>query len=95
VTSLRRRHVLAGAVVALSFGERFPSYAQGTRVYRIGILETVPAVQNRTNLDGLLRGLRERGYIEGQNLKIEYRSRTDTPSDFSISRPSSCICPSI
>jgi len=74
VTSLRRRQILAGAVVALSLGGCFPSYAQGTRVYRIGILETVPADQNRANLDGLLRGLRERGYIEGQNLKIEYRS---------------------
>ena len=74
MTSLRRRQILAGAVVALSLGGCFPSYAQGTRVYRIGILETVPADQNRANLDGLLRGLRERGYIEGQNLKIEYRS---------------------
>jgi putative tryptophan/tyrosine transport system substrate-binding protein len=40
----------------------------------VGILETVPAERNRDNLDGLLRGLRERGYVEGQNLRIEYRS---------------------
>src|SRR5438067_7922314 len=74
VTFLRRRYLLAGAVVALSFGGRFPSYAQGSQVYRIGILETVPAERNRDNLDGLLRGLRERGYVEGQNLRVEYRS---------------------
>ena len=34
----------------------------------------MPAERNRDNLDGLLRGLRERGYVEGQNLRIEYRS---------------------
>src|SRR5437762_8096022 len=49
-------------------------YAQGGRVYRIGILETIPADRNHANLDALLRGLRDRGYIEGQNLRIEYRS---------------------
>jgi putative tryptophan/tyrosine transport system substrate-binding protein len=48
--------------------------AQSGHLYRVGILETVPAERNRDNLDGLLRGLRERGYVEGQNLRIEYRS---------------------
>src|SRR5438067_3649513 len=49
-------------------------YAQGGRVYRIGILETIPADRNHANLDALLRGLRDRGYVEGQNLRVEYRS---------------------
>jgi putative ABC transport system substrate-binding protein len=49
-------------------------HAQAGRVYRVGILETVSADRNRDNLDALLRGLRERGYVEGQNLRIEYRS---------------------
>ena len=71
---LRRRQVLAGAALGLSFGWGPAARAQGARVYRIGILETVPAELNRNNLDGLLRGLRERGYVEGQNLRIEYRS---------------------
>jgi putative ABC transport system substrate-binding protein len=74
MTSLRRRRVLAGVAVGLSFGARFAAHAQGTRVHRVGILETVPAELNRKNLDALLRGLRERGYVEGQNLQIEYRS---------------------
>jgi putative ABC transport system substrate-binding protein len=73
VTSLRRRHVLAGAVAGFVLGGS-RLHAQSGRLYRIGILETVPAERNRDNLDGLLRGLRERGYVEGQNLKIEYRS---------------------
>ena len=48
--------------------------AQDRRVYRIGILETIPADRNAANFDALRRGLRERGYVEGQNLVIEYRS---------------------
>jgi putative ABC transport system substrate-binding protein len=44
------------------------------KVYRIGILETIPATQNAANLDGLRKGLRKLGYVEGQNLIIEYRS---------------------
>ena len=44
------------------------------RVYRIGILESVPAAQNTANLDALRQGLRGLGYVEGRNLVIEYRS---------------------
>jgi putative ABC transport system substrate-binding protein len=44
------------------------------KVYRIRILETIPAAQNATNLDALRKGLRDLGYVEGRNLVIEYRS---------------------
>jgi putative ABC transport system substrate-binding protein len=44
------------------------------KVYRIGILEPIPATQNAANLDALRKGLRDLGYIEGRNLIIEYRS---------------------
>jgi ABC-type uncharacterized transport system substrate-binding protein len=47
---------------------------QVVRFYRIGILETIPATQNAANLDALRKGLRNLGYVEGQNLIIEYRS---------------------
>lgn len=50
------------------------SRAQRARTYRIGILEAIPAPQNVANLDALRRGLRDRGYVEGRNLVIEYRS---------------------
>ena len=73
MSSLRRRHVLAGAVAGLVLGGSQPR-AQSGQLYRVGILETLPAELNRDNLAGLLRGLRERGYVEGQNLRIEYRS---------------------
>src|ERR1700704_1997546 len=63
--------VSASSVIGLGPGK---VHAQAGRVYRVGILETVSADRNRDNLDALLRGLRERGYVEGQNLRIEYRS---------------------
>src|SRR3989454_3584987 len=47
---------------------------QVAKVYRIGILETIPATRNATNLDALRKGLRDLGYVEGRNLVIEYRS---------------------
>jgi putative ABC transport system substrate-binding protein len=50
------------------------SAQQGRKVYRIGILETIPAAQNAANLDALRKGLQKLGYVEGQNLVIEYRS---------------------
>src|SRR5207302_8830975 len=50
------------------------AFAQSGKVYRIGMLDTVPASANRANLDALLRGLRDAGYVEGKNLVIDYRS---------------------
>jgi putative ABC transport system substrate-binding protein len=47
---------------------------QAGKVYRIGILEAIPASQNAANLAALRKGLREMGYVEGRNLIIEYRS---------------------
>src|SRR5207249_10836916 len=47
---------------------------QAGKIYRIGILEPIPAARNAANLDALRRGLRELGYVEGRNLVIEYRS---------------------
>src|SRR6186713_1325805 len=44
------------------------------KVYAIGILETVPRAQNKANFEALLNGLRELGYVEAQNLHIDYRS---------------------
>jgi putative ABC transport system substrate-binding protein len=47
---------------------------QGGKVYRIGMLETRSAKLNAANIDAFRKGLRELGYVEGQNLAIEYRS---------------------
>jgi putative ABC transport system substrate-binding protein len=63
---------IAGFLCALALS--FAAFAQSGKVYRIGLLETSSASANRTNLDALLRGLREAGYVEGQNIVIDYRS---------------------
>ena len=52
------------------------------KVYHIGVLETTSATLNVPNLDAFRRGLRELGYIEGQNLVIEYRSADGRPERF-------------
>jgi putative ABC transport system substrate-binding protein len=44
------------------------------KVYRIGILEAIPAAQNAANLAALRKGMGNLGYVEGRNLIIEYRS---------------------
>src|SRR5262245_27835787 len=55
---------------------------QAGKGYRIGILETIPASQNAANLDALRKGLRALGYIEGQNLAIDYRSADGVAARF-------------
>ncbi|RXG89347.1 hypothetical protein EAS61_22335 [Bradyrhizobium zhanjiangense] len=47
---------------------------RGGKVYRVGILEPIPAARNAANLEALRKGLRDFGYFEGSNLIIEYRS---------------------
>ena len=47
---------------------------QSGKNYRIGVLETIPQAVNGANFGGLREGLRQRGYVEGGNLRFEYRS---------------------
>jgi putative ABC transport system substrate-binding protein len=58
------------------------SAQQAGKVYRIGILEIVPAASNARNLDSLRKGLSELGYVEGHNLVIDYRSAAGHPERF-------------
>ena len=52
------------------------------KVYRIGLLETTSLAQNAANVEALKQGLRERGYVEGRNFVIEYRSVDGWPDRF-------------
>ena len=47
---------------------------QPIKRYRIGMLETISEALNAANLAAFRKSLRDLGYIEGQNLFIEYRS---------------------
>ena len=57
---------------------------QGQRVYHIGVLETVSPALNAANFDAFRQGLRALGYVEGQNLVIEYRSADGDASRFPV-----------
>jgi putative ABC transport system substrate-binding protein len=62
---------VASGVLAVPLG----AFAQQQgKVWRVGMLETISTAENTANLDAFRQGLRERGYIEGRNLVIEYRS---------------------
>ncbi|MBM3221702.1 MAG: ABC transporter substrate-binding protein [Candidatus Rokubacteria bacterium] len=52
------------------------------KVYRIGVLEAVDAESNVANLSAFRQGLAELGYVEGQNVVIEYRSADGRPERF-------------
>jgi len=77
----RRRLLITLALGTLPLAR--PSRAQAPRkVWRIGMLETTSLAMNALNYDALRKGLRELGYVEGQNLLIEYRSADGRPERF-------------
>ena len=64
--------LLGGAAVSWPLEAR--AQQPSPKVWRIGILEATPREMNGVNLGALQKGLREHGYIEGQNLVVAYRS---------------------
>jgi len=75
-----------GLVVILALGilgaSRAAEAQPAGKTYRIGMLDVVSPALNAANLDALRQGLRELGYVEGQNLVIEYRSADGRPERF-------------
>jgi putative tryptophan/tyrosine transport system substrate-binding protein len=47
---------------------------QAGKVWHIGMMDSVPRALNVANFDAFRNGLRSLGYIEGQNLRVDYRS---------------------
>jgi ABC-type uncharacterized transport system substrate-binding protein len=47
---------------------------QPAKVWRLGMLDTAAASLNAANLDAFKQAMRQSGYVEGQNLVVEYRS---------------------
>jgi putative tryptophan/tyrosine transport system substrate-binding protein len=80
---IRRREfitLLGGTAAAWPVAARAQ---QAGKVWRIGLLENIPSTQNAANLNALRNGLRAHGYIEGQNLGIDYRSADGRNERFS------------
>src|SRR5690349_19318114 len=74
MSNIRRREfvtLLGGAAAAWPLAA--PAQ-QPARVWRIGVLETTAMELNAANFEAFRQGLRDLGYIEEQNLTIEYRS---------------------
>ncbi len=72
---IRREFIsLLGGAAMSSWLWPLAARAQARKVWRIGVLETVSAAMNAPNFDAFRRGLRELGYVEGQNYVVEYRS---------------------
>lgn len=75
-----RRAFLYGSMAAMA-APRTADTQQTGRIYRIGFLRNGPPPE--TFIEGLRKGLRELGYVEGQNISIEYglaRSADELPS---------------
>jgi putative tryptophan/tyrosine transport system substrate-binding protein len=70
---MRRRQFIAGLVGAAAWPPAAP--AQQPAIPVVGVLSTTsPNVSTTANsLAALVRGLADAGYVEGRNLKIEYR----------------------
>jgi putative ABC transport system substrate-binding protein len=70
---MKRRDFIAGlaGAAALPFAARAQ---QAGKVWRVGMLETTSAALNAKNIDGFKAGMRALGYVERQNLVIDYRS---------------------
>ena len=60
-------------VLSLVLAAPLAAQAQPGKVFRVGFLGAETASTNRHFLDAFRLGMRERGYVEGQNLTLEVR----------------------
>jgi putative ABC transport system substrate-binding protein len=79
---LSRRAFLCGSIAGILTAPLAAEAQQAGKVYRIGVLEIVGASANAANLTAFREGLRELGYVEGQNFTIEYRSADGRTEQF-------------
>lgn len=70
---MNRRHV-AISLLVLGVIPCISDAQQPRKIWRVGMLETLSMTSNASNLDAFLQGMRELGYVEGENLVLDYRS---------------------
>jgi thioesterase domain-containing protein len=70
---MRRRKFLCvlGGVAAWPLAARAQ---QAGKAWRVGMLDTTSITLNAANVGAFRAGMRQLGYVEGQNLVIDYRS---------------------
>jgi putative ABC transport system substrate-binding protein len=69
---ISRRHFIAGTTALLA--APLAAQEKAGREVRVGVLDVVAETMNGANLEQLRKGLRDLGYEEGKNLRLEYRS---------------------
>ena len=75
-----RKNVIGLTLCAMLFPLCFAAEAQQPKkVHRIGYLSTVDPATDSARAEGIRLALRELGYIEGQNIAIEYRYAEGRP----------------
>ena len=74
---ISRRHFVVTSAAGILAAPRATEAQQAGKVYRIGVLERTTMALNAANLGAFRQGMREFGYVEGQNLVIEYRYTTE------------------
>ena len=79
---MRRREFIAALGGAAVVGPHAARAQQPGKIWRIGVLDTVPATLNAANIDAFRQELRRLGYVDGTNLIIEYRSSAGRPERF-------------
>ena len=87
---MKRREVitLLGGAAAWPLAARAQ---QPERIRRIGYLNLGGSPESDSSrLTGLRRGLNQSGYVEGQNLLIEYRWRETKLTDYSVALANPC-----
>jgi putative ABC transport system substrate-binding protein len=67
------RRTFLGTLAGGILGSPLIAKAQQTKVARVGYLAAVSAAADAPRADAFRQGLRDLGYVEGQNLSIEYR----------------------
>jgi putative ABC transport system substrate-binding protein len=75
-----RRQLLRGSIALAAFSLLLAAKAPGqqaAKVPRIGFLAVGSREGRAFLIEGFLQGLREHGYVEGQNIVIEYRFSED------------------
>jgi hypothetical protein len=69
-----KKKIISFVLGAVSLAVSFPAHAQQSKkVPRIGYLSIGDSATESTRSEGIRLALRERGYIEGQNIATEYQ----------------------
>ena len=77
---MNKRKLGSFALCAMLFALWFPlSAQQPKKVSRLGYLSNTDAATDSARAEGIRLALRELGYIEGQNIAIEYRYAEGRP----------------